>query len=397
MLSVIIPVYNEEKYLEECLKSILFQKNIDFEIIIIDDCSTDSTPEICDKYKNENSIIRVIHSDRNEGISRSRLKGVEVAQGEFVTFVDGDDWISDGYYENAFKNYSDEDIIITGENKGNEKSGWLKRSFYFESRSYNRDDMNSIIIPKMMWDVTVNEWMIEPSLCTKIFKKQLLYQELKNAEHLGATYGEDTVVFYPMMLRANKVRLISSAYYNYRQRDPTVIPDYIKNNNYLNKVCDIYNYLQNRFKDLQAESVMREQLDLFFINSVCNKKKQYDLLKLKCHHFDAVFPFKDITPGSNVVLYGAGLVGNEYYRQNLKYRFCNIILWCDASFSNINNILFKISNPEDIMSMDYDYVIVAIDQEIRAMSAITWLKNYGVDDDKIVWSSTRRKVFEDLI
>lgn len=90
-LSVIIPVYNVEDYLEQCVNSILVQDYKDLEIILVDDGSRDGSPTICDKYAKEHSFVSVIHK-KNGGLSSARNKGLEVARGEYVCFVDSDDW-----------------------------------------------------------------------------------------------------------------------------------------------------------------------------------------------------------------------------------------------------------------------------------------------------------------
>ena len=97
-ISVIIPVYNVELYLERCIKSILCQTYKDFELLLVDDGSPDKSGEICDHYKNIDSRIRVIHKE-NGGLSDARNVGVLSAAGEYITFVDSDDYVSSNYLE----------------------------------------------------------------------------------------------------------------------------------------------------------------------------------------------------------------------------------------------------------------------------------------------------------
>ena len=91
-LSVIVPVYNTEKYLRECLDSILAQAFTDFEFILVNDGSTDKSGDICDAYGQVDSRVRVIHQE-NGGVTAARKRGVEVAEGEYISFIDSDDWI----------------------------------------------------------------------------------------------------------------------------------------------------------------------------------------------------------------------------------------------------------------------------------------------------------------
>ena len=98
MISVIVPVYNVEKYLEECLDSIQDQTYSDIEVILVNDGSTDSSKEICKKYCKQDSRFLLINQE-NQGLSAARNKGVEISTGEYIVFVDSDDIIKTNYLE----------------------------------------------------------------------------------------------------------------------------------------------------------------------------------------------------------------------------------------------------------------------------------------------------------
>ena len=100
-ISVIIPVYNVEKYLNRCVDSILNQSLQDFEIILVNDGSTDSSPKICDEYAQQDERIRVIHK-QNARVAAARNDGIKVAQGEFISLIDSDDWIEPTMLEEMY-------------------------------------------------------------------------------------------------------------------------------------------------------------------------------------------------------------------------------------------------------------------------------------------------------
>ena len=102
-ISIIVPVYNAEKYLRRCIDSILSQSFTDFELILIDDGSTDLSPQICDEYASRDNRIKLIYK-KNAGVSAARNDGLDIAQGEFITFVDSDDWVDERYLECLYKN-----------------------------------------------------------------------------------------------------------------------------------------------------------------------------------------------------------------------------------------------------------------------------------------------------
>lgn len=108
-ISVVVPIYNKEKYLHRCINSILSQTFTDFELLLIDDGSTDNSGIICDKYAQENKCVRVFHK-KNGGVSSARNMGLDKSKGEWITFVDSDDWIKPDYLKNFLLN--DAQLIV---------------------------------------------------------------------------------------------------------------------------------------------------------------------------------------------------------------------------------------------------------------------------------------------
>ena len=111
MLSIIIPVYNTEEYLRPCLDSILSQSFADYEVLLIDDGSSDESGRICDEYAQKDSRILVFHKE-NGGVSSARNRGIDNARGEYIVFVDSDDLVTDGYLKHLME--SDADMVVTG-------------------------------------------------------------------------------------------------------------------------------------------------------------------------------------------------------------------------------------------------------------------------------------------
>jgi glycosyltransferase involved in cell wall biosynthesis len=114
IISIIVPIYKVEKYLPRCLDSILAQTFADFECILVDDCSPDNCGKICDEYGKLDSRFKVIHKEKNEGLPKARKSGLDIAVAEFVTHVDGDDWIEPNALELLYKKQQETnaDIVL---------------------------------------------------------------------------------------------------------------------------------------------------------------------------------------------------------------------------------------------------------------------------------------------
>ena len=114
MISVIIPVYNSEKYLRKCIDSVLAQSYTNFELILVNDGSTDGSGKICDEYAEKDERVRVFHKD-NGGVSDARNRGIENARGEWIAFVDSDDWVNNNYLKELFDDSEEIDFVIHGD------------------------------------------------------------------------------------------------------------------------------------------------------------------------------------------------------------------------------------------------------------------------------------------
>lgn len=119
-ISIIIPVYNADKYLRRCIESVLSQSLTDFELILVNDGSIDTSPQICDEYASKDTRVQVIHK-ANGGVSSARNDGLDIAKGEYITFIDSDDWVENGYLFELYKQNEFDYVIGTFMNEPNGK------------------------------------------------------------------------------------------------------------------------------------------------------------------------------------------------------------------------------------------------------------------------------------
>lgn len=151
-VSVIIPVYNVEKYIERCVDSVLNQTFQDYEVLLIDDGSTDNSGKICDKYSLKDSRIKVFHKE-NGGVSSARNLGIDSAKGEWICFIDGDDWVKENYLRVFFKNkVSLETIIYQGIMIENQWDNKTHTYFSYDTNKFKINNSTKVIKSKILLD-----------------------------------------------------------------------------------------------------------------------------------------------------------------------------------------------------------------------------------------------------
>ena len=210
-ISIIIPVYNRERHLEECVNSILLSIENDVEIIIVDDGSTDGTSEICDKLKKRSKCVKVIHQP-NKGVASARNTGLSAASGEWIAWVDSDDLVSASYIKTLKKCIAsiDADIII------------------FEYATFTNSNDLSIKVPignnireigKEKCFEALGEIYVGNFLWNKLFRKKLF---------AGITFPdgkvyEDIATTYRVLDKAKKIVFLNSKIYFYRQHSDSIV------------------------------------------------------------------------------------------------------------------------------------------------------------------------------
>lgn len=213
-LSILIPVYNVENQIKKCLNSILAQTFMDFELILVDDGSTDESGRICDQYASENSRIQVLHK-RNGGLASARIAGINKAIGKYIAFVDSDDWIAPdmyGKFIDVLQKDSSIDICIgtffqENENGLSENSliplqeGYISREFALTS----------------MYEYKV----FTCSMFGKVYKRELFFYE--NIFRIGRDYAEDAAANWQLFHNAKIFYYIPYAGYYYFLRDDSMM------------------------------------------------------------------------------------------------------------------------------------------------------------------------------
>lgn len=202
LISIVVPVYNVEKYIGECIDSILAQTFRDFELLLIDDGSSDESGRICDEYARKNNRVKVYHKE-NGGVSSARNCGIEQARGQWICFVDSDDTIDPTYLDD-FGTGREADLFVQG----------YKRVVDGVSiREYNFSECKYTGYPDILSYMEDNYIINSP--CFKLYKREIIDNN-KIRFDSKYSYGEDHLFSLEYMLYVNRIAYTHAAGYNYR-------------------------------------------------------------------------------------------------------------------------------------------------------------------------------------
>ena len=378
-ISVIVPVYNVEKYLDKCIGSIIGQTYKNLEIILVDDGSTDNGLTTCRQYEKEDTRIQVIHQE-NAGLVAARKTGIMKATGEYIAFVDGDDWIEKKTFEILIKESDFEDILMYGLQ---EDYGYkvIDKINQIDPGQYEGNQIENIISKMLCGDIFF-EFGILPNLVCKLIKTNLLKRVSKNIEN-EITIGEDAAFSYSAIAEAKTIRNIDIMPYHYIQRNNSLV----RKNVSVGSIAALY---KSMLKISVPESVRvqwEKQLQAYMTF----------ILQLKSTDtFIQVSSFYEQFRRKKVVIYGAGNYGLTIYNILHEKLSSEIVGIVDRDYQQINKKCLKVMAPEKIMTMDYDVVYIGILNEKICEMVKKNLKEMGIEEQKIFYFKMQDVKTEDV-
>ena len=379
-VSIIVPAYNAERYIGECIDSLIRQTYKNIEIILVDDGSVDTTGAVCEEYRRRyQPLIQVIDSEHC-GVTNARLKGVQKAVGEYLAFVDADDWIEKDYIASMFFCMDGADMIAAGisrEQMGEDGSIFCEYNGIV-SGMYVSEGERKKLYEKMLYCASPYQFGVLPYLCNKIFRKALMQPFLESVDK-RIFDGEDVAVVYPYLLAAEKIVLTDDCKYHYRNHgDSASFRDFAEA--YWNASC-LYQTLYAYFEKSEYRKSLMEQLDYYMCRIIWKKDPA---AYLSVNSF--LFPFGKVKAESRIILYGMGKMGAALYYQLKQTNYCRLSAWADRNPRKPGSKTASVPYifPWEIMKYPFDYVIIAIQNEMIAAKAAKELSAMGIAEQKII-------------
>lgn len=321
LISVIIPVYNAEAYLEQAVESVRVQTWKALEIILIDDGSPDNCPALCDRLAKKDERILVIHQE-NRGLTAAWKRGVEAARGEYVGFVDSDDWIEPDMYERMYLEARAQgaDIVCCGIHhifEGNTHAPW-EDEMRLPKNVYTKKELAAEIYPVLLNDGSFMGRSLQPNRVSKLVKRRLILENMDLCDN-SVSVGEDFQFSFSMITEAEKIAVMPRFlpyYYRVNQKSMTGGYDegYLEKIKYMkeqmeriSRIKGVYDFRQQITNDflclvvlhLKGE-IVRNKSAGFWKNRknmkrICNDKQVVRAL--------ALYKMPGLTPAEKLFLY----------------------------------------------------------------------------------------------
>ncbi len=237
LISIVVPIYNVEKYLDKCINSLIKQKYEYIEIILVDDGSIDNCPAICDKWKEKDSRIIVIHKE-NGGLSDARNTGIEIAKGTYICFVDSDDYVDETYVEKLYNAIEDNNVNISqcGIDYINDEHKIIKSIGY---------DINCLLSGRKIIEDSCNEHYVENEVVWNRLYKTSLFETIKFPK---GKLHEDEYTTYKLLYNENNIAIVPENLYKYRQSNNSIMRSKYSLKKF-NDFKEAYNEKINYFKE----------------------------------------------------------------------------------------------------------------------------------------------------
>lgn len=288
LFSVIVPIYNIEKYIRKCIDSVLGQSFSDYELILVDDGSPDNCGSICDEYAEKDARIRVIHKE-NGGLVSARQAGIKIAVGDYIFHLDGDDSILPGALESAAEiigNTGADIVSFSYKRNINDIVGDVVEELA-EEGLYNKAEMETQIYPKLLSDKNMNH--IFYFLCCKAIKRTLATKH-QLAVNPAISLGEDLSCIVPCYLDAQTVYISKKPIYLYTLRDDSISTDF--KTRQITQIADVIKEL--RALDMKKPPDFEDQISRYS----CFMCFAILAAAAEGNHFNSIAKLKELILGS---------------------------------------------------------------------------------------------------
>lgn len=382
LVSVIVPIYNTKNYLARCIESILKQTYTNMEIILVNDGSTDESLSVCERYAAKDSRIQIV-SQLNRGALAARRKGVHVCRGEYVMFVDSDDWIEAELLEAMLQAMPEKDcalvctnVYMDWEDRTIEKRNGIPSGIYATQE----------IAEDLFFYKDTDYYGILPYNIAKLYPRDMLKEAIDSVDP-DIRYAEDKAVLFSMVFKNISVCFTDDIYYHYCIRKESTCQSV--NPNYLIELTAFYKYAKKIFDGHKEREYLLQQLGEYLLQEMhyaINVKLELTTpaspIYKEPYRLD---PSAFLSQKKKIILYGAGKVGADYWKQTPGWADVELCGWVDKNYEECRERGLDVQPVEYIQETAYDYILVAVNRQTVFREIKEELIGMGVTEEAVIW------------
>jgi glycosyltransferase involved in cell wall biosynthesis len=391
-ISVIVPIYRIEKYLPQCIDSLLNQSFLYFELILVDDGSPDNCPQICDDYSKRDKRIKVIHK-KNGGLLSARKAGLKEAKGKYISYVDGDDWVDKFYLDTMFKlaEANDADLVTTGHFR--EFDGKIETIKPKTAGVFDEDKLKSSIIPNAIYNGNFCEHGMSTYVWNKLFKRELLIKVLFDVPN-EIIMGEDAAITYSYLAISKSLVVSKIPLYYYRQRHDSIVKSIENPKMEYYRLGLLMSFLKLKLSHVLDEKTLNNDIRYYLYSQILIRSGGLILNDSE----EVVFnPFLKVIRNSKVVVYSSGSYGQHILSTNVKVNYFQIIKWIDVDFHDLHIGGNSVKPISSITNTEFDHLIIATINPSTYASIKIELALMGIDENKISKINTNENEIGNLL
>ena len=387
LVSIVIPVYNVRDYVEQCLDSVLAQTYQNIEVVIVVNGPTDGSDEICRQYAGRDRRIKLVTIEKNQGILPAWSGGVKAASGSWLGFVDADDYIDPDLYRQLMERREDYDLVISRW-KRDEEDKTLVRADPLAAGPYRTEEEMDFILEHLT-SITEPGGSrcvkpgIFPALWNKLYKtslaKQIFEKPVENRH-----YFVDLTLLYQYILLCKSVLITDICGYHYRIRKTSISHGAAHADSYITNILGLYRTLESVFRTHPRCDVLTSQLQRKVASALSRAPRKMNFDKSAWNR-TFVFPFFNLLDGKHIALYGAGEIGQAYWRQIRRHGMCEVELWVDKAWEYRRREGWDVSPVEALRKGACEYVVIAAERQDTADGLRKNLLSMGIEEDRILW------------
>ncbi len=378
LISVLVPVYNIERYIGICLESIVKQKYRNLDVVVVDDGSTDRSGEICDLYAKKDSRITVVHKE-NGGLVSARKTAMRIAQGQYIGYVDGDDWISPDYYLDLLSMIEENacDAVVAGFSRDLFDSS-TPMSNVVPVGCYEGEKLRNLF-SNMISTGAFFRHGITTYLWNKLFKREIIKEiQLKIDDRISI--GEDGAVVYPVLLKCKRVFVTNNFSYHYRQREDSMLKKSKPFEQEVSQLQILYNQIYREIGQYPANLNLKQQLQKYVLSTCIIRSGGIVDSAVGTKYL----PFEKDLKGKRVAICGAGTFGQQLEKRLRERNHCDITAWVDYDYWEYRRCCLNVDPLEKLTETTFDYIVLGTVDSRATQSMRERLVSMGIESEKIL-------------